>query len=192
MAKIRELEISELREIYHSYMRDDFPLMELRPWFSIERAWNRDGYAAYGYFEEERLIAYASFYSCSESPYLLLDYFAVVPDLRGRGIGSSFLRDLLTEVPAKGGIFGEAESVSSAKNEKEESIRKRRLTFYQKNGAVLTGVNCLLFGVDYDILYFPGNGTCLSDDDFFDEVCRLYRELYRPLYGRLCKPYREE
>ncbi len=27
-------------------------------------------------------------------------------------------------------------------------------------------------------------------DEWFDQVCGMYRAIYRPVYGRLCKPYR--
>lgn len=165
--------------------------MEMRPWFAIERSWERDGYAAYGYYEDGEFAAYASFYSSDSSPYVLLDYLGVVPKLRGSGIGSAFLRDLLPKIPSVGGIFAEAESPSSAKDEEEKNIRKSRIAFYLRNGAVKTGVSCQLFGVDYNILYFPGNQREMAQTDFFDTVCSFYQDIYRPVYGRLCKPYRQ-
>ncbi len=197
MPEIRELQLSEFKEIYRNYMREDFPLMELRPLFAIDRVWERGGYAAYGYYEDGRLTAYASFYPCTESPCILLDYFAVVPDLRSQGIGTAFLRDLLPQMSSGAGIFGEAESVTSAKDEDERNTRQRRLDFYTRSGAVFTGVNCHLFGVDYNILCFPAGEDApereaMTKENYFDAVCGMYRELYRPVYGRLCKPYLSE
>ncbi len=190
--EIRQLTCPELKEIYRSYMKDDFPLMELRPWFAIERAWEHSRYAAYGYYEGERLLAYAAFYLSDEHPFALLDYYAVLPDLRGSGIGTSFLRELLPAVLDSGGILIEAESADSAKTQEEKIQRQRRINFYLKNGAVMTGVNCQLFGVDYNILSFFSGREGAGEDELFDTVCCLYQEFYRPVYGRLCKPYKND
>ncbi len=261
MPKIEELSLEDLKQIYKKYMRDDFPLMELRPWFSIERAWERGGYEAYGYYEDDKLLAYASFYTCRDSACVLFDYLAVIPELRGRGIGTEFLGELLPEVSsgqlsevisglplgseseaeqeslprsarksspgsapgsspgsAPGSspevkIFGEVENVASAKNEEERGTRQKRIDFYLRNGAVMTGVNCHLFGVDYNIMRFRAEGQAAAKpecettkaeqetakaeapkgeaaaDEYYDVICEMYRELYRPVYGRLCRPY---
>ncbi len=192
MPDIRQLTLEELRQIYRTYMREDFPLMELRPWFSIGRAWEREEYSAYGYYDEDRLIAYAAFYSCGGDPHILMDYLAVVPDLRGRGIGSSFLAELLPAIPDIDGIFIEAESPDPEKDEETNAVREKRIDFYLANGAVTTGVGCHLFGVDYRILYMPREKEPMEKEEFYEAVCRLYRELYRPVYGKLCKPFSEE
>ncbi len=191
MPEVRALECPELKEIYKTHMREDFPLMELRPWFAIEKVWERGGYSAYGYYEGEQFLAYAAFYASTELPCVLLDYYAVVPELRGRGIGSAFLRDLLDALPPEERIFIEAESASTAKDEEDRATREARIAFYQNGGALDTGVNCQLFGVDYNILYFPGSGGIMAPDESYDVVCALYKEFYRPVYGKICKPYQK-
>ncbi|MCD8021602.1 MAG: hypothetical protein LUF30_00970, partial [Lachnospiraceae bacterium] len=123
----------------------------------------------------------------------LLDYFAVVPELRGHGTGSEFLQKLEGTLPARNGIFIEAESPDSAKSDEEAALRRRRIRFYLSNGAVLTKTKCLLFGVDYNILYIGRTeGTEPAPEQLHRAVEDLYREIYRPVYGRLCKPYVSE
>lgn len=125
---------------------------------------------------------------------MLLDYFAVVPELRSQGIGGEFLRSLKGTVSAKCGVFIEAESPDSAKSEDERQIRERRIRFYLSNGAELTNSRCLLFGVDYSIL-FISTGAVINTQEKARQhhaVEELYRGLYGWGYGRLCKPYPEE
>ncbi len=196
-AKIRELDLKEMREVFQKYMKKDFPISELRPFQAIEKVWERGDYSAYGFFRNEEMLAYSCFYAAREIPYVMMDYLAVIPELRGQGIGSAFLKKMIPTLTEWEGIFVEAESASSARTDSERAQRERRLRFYQKNGAVKTGVNCLLFGVDYNILYFPVKAREITEDkaaaaDYFDTVCGLYQELYRRVYGGRCKPYIEK
>ncbi len=187
---VKKLSLPELKEIFQDHMKEDFPFLERRSWFSIERAWERGEYSAYGYYEGKRFLAYAMFSSCGDDPHVLLDYLAVVPELRGQGIGSAFLEELWDTVPADAGIFIEAERVDREKDDEEQIVRRKRIAFYQENGAIVTGVSCHLFGVDYQLLYLPGNRARKRQEDFFDAVCGMYRELYHLFFGRLlCRPY---
>ncbi len=189
MPEIRGLDLKALKKVYRQYIRKDFPRMELRPWFGMERAMKQGKYKAYGYYGKHHLLAYATFYFCKDHPYALLDYLAVVPGLRGRGVGSAFLKSILPKVSVKTGIFIEAESPDSTDNAEEKRIRKRRITFYEKNGASFTGVNCRLFGVDYNLLYYPGSGYLPEKDKFLPVIRSLYLDLYGPHSKRLCRPY---
>ncbi len=188
MYEVRPLGTDELRETYHKYMRKDFPFREMRPLAAMEQMYKRGQYKAYGYYDEGSMAAYACFYSCKEIPYALMDYLAVVPDRRDGGIGSSFMRNIVPFVKQWEGIFIEAESVSSASDNTSRDERDRRIRFYMKNGAVMTGVNCALFGVDYSMLYIPV-GANDGSQAFYDTVCDLYREMYGRVFGKMCRPY---
>ncbi|MCD8076741.1 MAG: hypothetical protein LUF27_17280 [Lachnospiraceae bacterium] len=57
----------------------------------------------------------------------------------------------------------------------------------------MTNTKCLLFGVDYNILYIGRAGNAdSSSEQLHCAIEDLYREIYRPVYGRLCKPYMQE
>ncbi len=190
MPEIRELDLSALKAVYREFLQKDFPRQERRPLRAMQSAIKKEKYKAYGYYEGPRLMAYATFYFCGGHPFALLDYYAVVSGLRGQGIGSAFLRDLLPLVPVKGGILIEAESPSSAKKEEERRTRQRRVAFYEKNGARQTGINCRLFGVDYNILWYPGHEELPSKKLTLKQVRILYQDLYGKLPRSLCRPYK--
>ncbi len=192
MPQIRELGIPALRTVYRHYIRKDFPRQERRPLSAMESAMKKGRYKAWGYYEGPRLTAYATFYFCSRYPFALLDYYAVVDGLRGKGIGSAFLKDLLPLIPVKGGILIEAESPASAKKEEERRIRRRRVDFYEKNGAGKTGIHCRLFGVDYNILYYPKHEGPGPKNLTLGQVKALYLDLYGKLPRALCRPYKAE
>ncbi|MFR3219653.1 MAG: GNAT family N-acetyltransferase [Ruthenibacterium lactatiformans] len=93
MSTVRKLNESALRGIYDAYMHEAFPPAELKPLAVMLRLMERGRYLCYGYYRNGRLAAYAFFYR-HDSRVLLLDYFAVTPELRGRGVGSAFLAAL--------------------------------------------------------------------------------------------------
>ncbi|MCD7918838.1 MAG: GNAT family N-acetyltransferase [Clostridiales bacterium] len=190
---LKKIGLDELRIIYKEHIREDFPRGERRPFFCMEKLQKAGQYDCYGYYRDDNLIAYACYILTQNGSYALLDYFAVVPELRGKGIGSEFLRSLNGNVSAKCGVFIEAESPDSAKTEEERQTRERRIHFYPSNGAERTNSKCLLFGVDYNILFIS---TCDAVDtqekgNQRHAVEELYHELYGRAYGRLCKPYED-
>lgn len=190
MRQIKKLELEELKRIYKEYIREDFPRNERRPISAMAKMTKEGKYASYGLYNEDDLLAYACYILLEDEDYALLDYFAVIPGLRGNGIGSGFLQDLKKFVPVKKGTFIEAESPDSAKDSDEMQIRRKRIDFYLSNGAMMTNSKCQLFGVDYNILYISReDGATLSADRINLAVEGMYREMYRPVYGRLCKPY---
>ncbi|MCC8102314.1 MAG: GNAT family N-acetyltransferase [Clostridiales bacterium] len=193
MKQIKELKPDELKQIYKTHVKEDFPRSERRPYSSMEKMTNSGKYISFGYYDNDSLLAYACYILTENGMYALLDYFAVVPKLRGHGIGSEFLQKLEGILPAKSGAFIEAESHDSAKSEEEAALRQRRIHFYLSNGAVLTNTKCLLFGVDYNILYIGrADNTDPAPEQLHCAIEDLYREIYRPVYGRLCKPYVQE
>lgn len=152
---LKELSREEMRRLYDERMQEDFPPAELKPWKRIEEMLSGGIYFAYGFCEEERITAYAFFVVQGAS--VLLDYYAVSREARGRGIGSRFLRLLKEELRQKDicRMIVEVENPDFAKSEAEREERRRRIRFYEKNGLILTEFCSCLFGVEYRIMHFP-------------------------------------
>ena len=91
---IRTLTIEEIRQTYKEHLRYDFPPDELKPLDRIEVSINEGKYLCIGAFGEDgKLVAYAFFVMTGDK--CLLDYYAVIPELRGKGIGSAFLSEAI-------------------------------------------------------------------------------------------------
>ncbi len=189
MRTLNNIGSEQLRIVYREHITEDFPRGERRPLFAMEKMQREGRYDCYGYYQDDKLLAYACYILTQDGSYALLDYFAVIPELRGHGIGSEFLKCLKENASVKCGVFIEAESPDSAKTDGERRVRERRIRFYLSNGAEMTNSKCLLFGVDYNILFIPRNDIPIAYEHQHNEVEKLYRELYGRVYGRLCKPY---
>lgn len=99
---------------------------------------------------------------------VLLDYFAVDPSCRGKGIGAAALAAVRRQYDGRG-LFLEIESTKV--DSPERDLRLRRKRFYLRAGLREFHVDVLLFGVEMELLGF---GEPLSFREYHD----FYRENY--------------
>lgn len=180
MFEVRPLTREQVRTIYETRMKKDFPADELRPYASIVSLTKKGAYDAFGVFDGEEILGYALFVRKKsrrgEKPELLLDYFAVSAERRGEGIGSAFLGLLGDYFRRAECVLCETESPDTARDDAEKTVRERRIDFYLRSGFVDTGARARTFGVDYIILESTAAGQHDAD---------RIRELYRGLYSRI-------
>lgn len=189
MILVNQLKLNEIKDIYYSHMQEAFPQSELRPYKNIELLTNRGNYECYGLYENGDLIAYAFFAKTDNGKYSLLDYYAVLNGMRGKGIGSIFFPLLCEKMAHLDGFLIEVESVESTEDEDEKHLRRRRIAFYEKNGSVMTGVKCLLYGVDFSIMLRPVSASTPTDEETLFELEKIYHTMFdEELYKRVCHP----
>ena len=195
---IQKLEIPQLEKLYHAHMEKDFVPQELRPWHSVKHLTEQGCYDTFACREEGQLVASAAFARCEAG--VLLDYFAVVPQLRGKGVGSRFFRELKGVFPQFEApcIFIEVESLESASSPEEREVRRRRIQFYQRCGCEGTPIFAHLFGVEYQIMTFPlEEGPSPSLEELEAALLRLYQVIIPRLekgegVSKVCRIYRRE
>ena len=195
---IQKLEIPQLEKLYHAHMEKDFVPQELRPWHSVKHLTEQGCYDTFACREEGQLVAYAAFARCEAG--VLLDYFAVVPQLRGKGVGSRFFRELKGVFPQFEApcIFIEVESLESASSPEEREVRRRRIQFYQRCGCEGTPIFAHLFGVEYQIMTVPlEEGPSPSLEELEAALLRLYQVIIPQLekgegVSKVCRIYRRE
>lgn len=182
--EIWRLSEEEITEIYDGYMKQDFPSDELKPLSHILKS-AEEGYGfSLGIYEKAELIGYAVFILCEETKCALLDYFAILKERRGGGLGhaafSLFVPYFQENMPEIEGLYIESERVSAAANETQRLVRERRISFYLSCGCEMTALRSVLFGVDYSVLYKPlgrgeqGNGASR------EALNALYRKMFKP------------
>lgn len=170
----RNLTLDQCRDIYDTYLCHDFPADEVKPFSVIRDAFDRGAYSAKGFYENGQLQGYAFFHR--EKNWILLDYFAVCSGIRGQGIGSRIFALIRESLQPGETLFIEAEKP----NEEDPAtltIRQRRIAFYRRNGATMSGVLGWAFGVCYRLLYC---GNHISDDDVEQGMKAVYASLLSP------------
>lgn len=99
---------------------------------------------------------------------VMLDYFAIKEDQRGKGYGSQAIRHLQKLFCEKRFLL-EIEEVDSEQGDKQQ--KKRRKQFYLRNGLKELKVHVKLFGVDMELL---GTDRTIEFADYYG----LYHQIY--------------
>lgn len=170
MGILRELSLEEIKEIYGIHLINHFPADEVKPLAAIVEMYELGIYQAYGFFEESKLangnlmsdglLGYAFFLKVADENFALLDYLAILPVYRDKGIGGEFLNALFHEVPEINTIFWEVENPDMAVKEEDKIQQLKRIAFYKRNGALFTGLGSTQLGVPYLIMYHTNGLPC--------------------------------
>lgn len=165
---IRRLNLEEVQQIYRTYMPQHFAKNEIKPLENIENMWADNNYFAIGIFQKDtqKMMGYALLCGCKESDMVLLDYYAILEEYRQLGIGSYFLEHMGEQLKETFcGILIETEDILCAANEQEKIERERRNVFYERNGAVKTGIRSEIFTARYEVYVLQtGHFSFLQED----------------------------
>ena len=154
----------------------DFPESELKPWDVVEKLNREDNYEPIGFFEGDTLVAYALQVIRENGKSVLLDYLAVTPEYRDRGIGSAVLTALREYYRDKAEyIVIESEHPSEAP---DKNAALRRLDFYKRAGGILTDTQVRLFDVLFLIFILPCSDSFSASP--YDELEKIYRVTVPP------------
>ena len=102
----------------------------------------------------------------------MLDYLAISPDLRGRGLGHAVLPMVRDRVKEKNGgrFFLEIETPPPLCIPRDPcdnpQQRVRRKAFYASAGLVETGVRAFIYGNDMELLAFPEDAEAITFEGY--------------------------
>ena len=136
--KIVLLNVEQAQSIYRSQMVRDFPESELKPFASVQGMMTRGLYEPLAFYDEAgALMAYAWQAVLPQCRNVLLDYFAVLPQYRGSGVGTAVLKELAAYyAPRKQSLIIECEHPAEAP---EPAVARRRIGFYLRAACLACG-----------------------------------------------------
>lgn len=107
--------------------------------------------------------------SVRHGDYIMLDYLAIQPALRGQGIGHAALPQIIAwcraHAPGKH-IFFEIETPTP---DCENPVqRTRRLAFYRSCGFAETSIHAFVYGTDMELLAPPEDVPYITREGYFD------------------------
>lgn len=161
----------ENKKAFKSLYKSSFPDSERKPYY-LMKYWQRCGkMELYELSDGEEFCGLFITVICDEL--VLVDYLAVCPELRSKGIGSQAIELARNKYKGKK-IFLEIETTEKQCDDLE--VRLKRKKFYLNNGLSSCGFSVNLFGVEMEILAFEEKIT-------YNE----YMKLYRHMAGKLLK-----
>ena len=154
---------------YEKFLKEDFVSDEIKPIENILTLIKKGRYEVYGVFQDDEMIAYASFWKKENINLVLLDYLGVSKKYRNQGVGSKILV-LIKEILGNMPYVVEAE-IPTGSSLEEDKIRKRRIEFYERNGCkkVYLMATC---GMKWQTLVNSKNEIDQK------ELAKLHKELY--------------
>ena len=145
-----------LRRLY----KQAFPKEERKP-YSIMKKKQKEGRMELITLEEDGKFLGLVF-TILHKDVVLLDYFAVSPAFRGKGIGSAVLTELQIRYPGKR-IILEIEDPEEPCSNREDRIRRK--AFYLRNGLTVQDYKVWLFGIKMLILT---NGRTVTYEEYHE------------------------
>lgn len=150
-----------------------FPPVERRPFYVIRKK-TREGCMEMLSIEDEQGCFMGMAVMILYKDMALLDYFAISPEYRGKGIGTEVLQELKQRFEQKR-FFLEIEDPEEKCDNTIE--RRRRQAFYEKNGmTVLPDFMVNLFGTNMRILT---DGCTLAFQEYQDMYTNTFGEKVR-------------
>lgn len=168
-------------QLYILY-RASFPRAERKPFPFIRKAY-RQGKTDIWCIEKSG--EFLGFAATMNSPNLvMLDYFVVRKDLRGRGIGTAALKEVMSRYRDRELIL---EIESPYELGPDQPHRQKRKQFYVHCGMEPLGIMADVFGIKMELL----GKNCQMD---FERYRNFYRDFYRPQAAKYILPaeYPEE
>ncbi len=151
----------QLYELYEAA----FPEQEKKPMYVMEQLVKDGKMEMNALVEEGEFVGLAI--NLHSGDYVLLDYYAVLPEKRSGGYGSKGLEILLSHFEDQKYIF---EIETQDENADNAQDRKRRKDFYLRNGLKETGLFANVYDTDFEILTPNGELTFQEYVDFLREV----------------------
>lgn len=154
----------------------------------LRRLLERDDYRMYSLVMNAAVAATAILYLPKAEPFAWLDYMAVRPELRGRGLGSLLFQELVktatSEMPGASYLIFE---VDDDRNDSTrlDSISRQRIEFYRRLGARLLSNAEYLFPSPTGpavpmrlMVYRLRPGAELSQESLREALENIYQEIH--------------
>ena len=158
--------LSDWLQLYVLYRRS-FPRAERKPFLTILKKYRANSTDIWCIRRDDRFLGFAA---TMNSPRLvMLDYLAVSPGLRGQGIGSAALKDLMHRYADREFIL---EIESPYEPGPDQTLRQSRKRFYVNCGMIPLHIMAEVFGVKMELL---GQNTTID----FERYRNFYRDFYK-------------
>lgn len=178
--RLRRLDESELDALYTGHIELDFPRDE-RPSLPAMHLHLQKGLQVIWMMTDGMEdVAYAACAAANDA--VMVTLLAVFSEKRGGGKGTALLSLLKAQYEDRPAILLEVEDPQDSQDAADQSIRKRRIAFYEQNGyRLLEGIEHCSFGVRLLLMALPlANDIDAVRKTIIQDVCASYDRILPP------------
>lgn len=181
MLNIRPMSHDEVESVY-AHVKRDFPPIEYPPLKKMKVHFANSAVEGHLYASNEKSAAYAFMLKAEEISRIMLFLYAVEPGLRGKGVGSKFLKELFARYANRDGMYAEVEIPELAPTPQERRVCQSRIVFYQRLGFKrVQNLHYCIYGVQMHLFYKPiANKNVPDAPGAIRDVTALYNGILLP------------
>lgn len=173
--KLKDIDIEKFEKEIYSYYIDIFPEDERKPLELLHSSYKRHYTRIIEILYKKEIIGFMILNKAKTKGYVVLDYFAIIPQYRNNNFGTKALQILLEQEKENSGIFIEVEKIGLGKDTEENLLREKRKNFYEKLGFKKLNFDLFLF----DVIYTPYLFSNIKNDEdmVIEEILNIYEAI---------------
>lgn len=171
---LKKVDIKEFKKVIYPEYKKIFPSMERKPYIVIRKSYNNNITDIIEIIVEEKFVGFFIINHIKDNPYVVLDYFAILPKYQRKGYGSNAIKLLKEMYKEYDGIFIEIEKPVNGGNDEENRIRQQRVEFYEDLNFCKMGFDLELFTVKYFAYMLPCSKDVFSNEKVVKDIFEIY------------------
>ena len=172
--RLVEVDIKKFKYIIYPEYVKLFPEVERKSYRRIRKAVKNKISKIIEIVADEQFVGFMIINTLENNPYVQLDYLAILPNHQNKGYGKEAIKLLKKQYENYNGIFIEVEKLGLGKNEEENRIREKRVSFYENLGFYKMNFDLELFTVIYSAYLLPGLEIENSDKEIINYILKIY------------------
>lgn len=174
---LKTVNINEFEEKIYPEYKKIFPKIERKTLEHIKQTYCKHLTTIIEIIEEEQFIGFFIINTLKDNPYILLDYFAILPQYQSRGFGSTAIKLLKNMYQMYDGIYIEIEKVGNGVNEEQNKIREKRAKFYENLGFCKMNFEVELFTVLFSTYILPCSKNTFHEELVIKDIFLIYKAI---------------
>lgn len=172
--RLVEVDIKKFKHIIYPEYVKLFPEVERKSYRCIKKTVKNKISKIIEIVADEQFVGFMIINTLENNPYVQLDYLAILSNHQNKGYGKEAIKLLKKQYENYNGIFIEVEKLGLGKNEEENRIREKRVSFYENLGFYKMNFELELFTVIYSAYLLPGLETENSDKEIINYILKIY------------------
>ena len=181
--EVIKIDLKEFKEQLYPTYKELFPAYERKSLKMIKDLVVDGCTSLYKFVIEGDLVGFSIIHQIENNPYIMVEYFAILPELQNKGYGTLCAYKLKEIYKNLKGLTVEVE-----KPDNNDLLKERRIKFYERLGLKKVNAEYRLFDVEFYPYVWNFSNSVDTDADIIKYMFDIYRRtLGKELTEKYCK-----